>query len=411
MRRPRLPILLVLFALLVACGGHPAPAKTDPRTLDWAGIEQTAHGQSVKLTMWLGDPAINAYMRDFVTPRLKRRYGITLHLLPGEGGELVSNVMTQIEAGSASSATDMVWINGQVFYQLRQIHALFGPFTGHLPNNRYVDWSNPFIANDFQQPVNGHECPWGNVQLLLITDTARVPQPPRTPQALAAWIHAHPGRFTFDTSFTGMSFLKSLMYAFVDSPQDLAGPFNPVVYARLKGRVFDWVRGVQPDLWHHGSSFPAQIAQLHQLFANGEVDFSMSFNDGEVDNKIDTGLFPQTAKAFALTTGMLQNSHYIGILAHSPHKAAAMVVANFLISPEAQLQKLKPQVWGDGTVLNVASLPAPWPQRFAALARRSHAPPRSAIQPLARREPAPEVMIHLAEDFRREILAHGNAAH
>lgn len=403
--------MLFLGALALAgCSASTSSAQVDPRTLSWPQIEQAARGQTVNFTLWQGDPAINAYMRDFVVPRLKRDYGITLNLMPGQGGELVSSVMTEMEAGSATSSTDMVWINGQVSYQLLQIHALSGPFTDHLPNNRYVNWANPFIASDFQQPVNGYECPWGNVQLLLITDSARVPVPPRTPAAMAQWIHAHPGRFTFDTAFTGIGFLKSLMYAFADSPQELAGPFNQKVYDKLRQRTFDWVRSVQRDLWHNGRSFPAELSQLHQLFANGEVDFSMSFNDGEVDNKIDIGLFPKTAEAFALKTGTIENSHYLGILARSPHKAGAMVVANFLISPQAQWQKLKPQVWGDGTVLNVKALPAPWPARFAALATRSHAPPRSAIQPLARAEPAPEYTSHLADDFRREILAGGHAA-
>ena len=404
-----LNLLLVATLMLAACSGSSQPPQVDPRTQSWAQIERAARGQTVSLTMWQGDRAINAYMRDFVVPRLRTDHGITLKLLPGQGGEVVSAVMTEMEAGAATSHTDMVWINGEVSYQLRQIHALFGPFTDALPNNRYVDWASPFIANDFQQPVDGFECPWGKVQLLLITDAARVPQPPRTPQALAAWIHAHPGRFTFDTAFTGMSFLKSLMYAFADSPNQLQGPFNQRVYDTLKTRVFDWVRSVQPDLWHSGRSFPAQLAQLHQLFANGEVDFSMSFNDGEVDNKIDSGLFPATAIAFALDTGTLQNSHYLGILARSPHKAAAMVVANFLISPQAQWQKLKPQVWGDGTVLETGKLPPPWPERFAALGQRSHAPPRSAIQKKALREPAPEWMIHLSDDFRRELIAHAPA--
>ena len=404
----RRAILLLLVGLdLSACGRSPAP-QTDPRTLRWPQIEAGARGQTVTLEMWQGDPQINAYIRDFVEPRLRKDYGITLRVVPGQGNQIVSSLMTASEAGRARNPIDLVWINGETFYQLRQIHALFGPFTSHLPNDRYINWSDPYIANDFQQPVSGYECPWGNVQLLLIADSARVPNLPRTPQALAAWIHAHPGRFTFDTSFTGMSFLKSLMYAFATSPRALQGPFNAAAYGKLRDRVFAWVRGVRPDLWRGGETFPRDVAQLNQLFANGEVDFTMSFNDGEVDNKIDNGLFPKTARAFVLTTGMLQNSHYIGIVAGSAHKAAAMVVANFLISPEAQWEKLKPSVWGDGTVLDAARLPPEWRLRFNQVPRRTHAPSRSQIQPYARPEPAPEYMIRLSDDFRRDILQHAD---
>jgi len=72
----------------------------------------------------------------------------------------------------------------------------------------------------------------------------------------------------------------------------------------------------------------------------------MSFNDGEADNKVAIGLFPKTARAYALETGSLQNTHHLGIVGRSAHKAAAMVVANFLISPATQLEKLKPAVKG-----------------------------------------------------------------
>jgi len=105
-----------------------------------------------------------------------------------------------------------------------------------------------------------------------------------------------------------------------------------------------------------------------------------------------------------LTTGMLANTHYLGIIARSSQKAAAMVVINELISPEAQFEKLKPEVWGDGTVLDVARLPEPWSSRFAKIPGRKRAPPRSALREVARQEPSPELMIRLDQDFRDEII-------
>ena len=201
-----------------------------------------------------------------------------------------------------------------------------------------------------------------------------------------------------------MSFLKSLMYAYLEPSATLDGAFNPVLYAKLRADVFGWVRSVRTDLWHHGETFPATTAQLHELFANGETDFSMSFNDGEVDNRVTSGLFPRGTMAFALSSGTLQNTHYVGIVNRSSHTAAAMIVSNFLISPEAQLAKLSPAVWGDGTVLDVKKLPAVWPDAFARAEVRRHAPPRSAIAPYARAEPSPQLMIELSKDFRLEFL-------
>jgi putative spermidine/putrescine transport system substrate-binding protein len=402
----RMLVAMLVILGLGACDRPAPPAAANPLHLAWPDIEKQAHGQQVTLQMWQGDPQINAYLHDYVVPALRKDQGIDLRLVPGQGDAIVTTLMAEAEAGRATSQIDLVWINGETFYQLRQIRALLGPYTDRLPNNQYLNWDSPFIANDFQQPVAGYECPWGNVQLLLIADRARVGEPPRDARALAAWIHAHPGRFTFDTGFTGMSFLKSLLYAMADSPGQLQGNFDEASYVLLRERVFAWLRLVRKDLWHQGDTFPSSVAQLNGLFGNGEVDFTMSFNDGQVDNKIASGLFPASSEAYALTSGTLRNTHYLGIAARSGHVAGALVVANFLISPEAQFEKLKPAVWGDGTVLDVARLPAPWPERFAHVPGRLHAPARAAIEPYALREPAPETMIRITSDFRRQILDH-----
>ena len=81
-----------------------------------------------------------------------------------------------------------------------------------------------------------------------------------------------------------------------------------------------------------------------------------------------------------------------------------MVVINFLISLEAQMQKANPQVWGDGTVLSMEKIPQEWRQKFEQMPERKYAPARSEIQPFALMELAPEYMIRLAEDFRKEII-------
>jgi putative spermidine/putrescine transport system substrate-binding protein len=399
---------LVFWACLRLSGCRSAPPDgvgLDLSTASWEEIEQAARGQAVNMTMWMGDPLINEYMRGFVAPSLQEQYGVTLRVSAGQGNQIVSMVMTEIEAGKAVSEVDLVWINGETFYQLRQIDALFGPFTDRLPNAAFVDLENPFIGVDFQQPVDGYEAPWGNVQFALITDTLRVPDPPRTRAALADWVHAHPGRFTFDNGFAGMTLLKALLIDIAGGPEALAGPFDEARYRTHSAALWEYINGIKPYFWMEGATYPAGVAQLHQMFANGEVDFTMSNNDGEVDNKVRQGLFPASARAFVLEGGTIQNSHYLGIVRTAPNRAGAMVAINFLLSPEAQLRKADPEVWGDGTVLAIDRLPAEWQPRFREAGRRAHAPPREALQPYALPELAPEYMIRLYDDFRTHVLA------
>lgn len=401
----RTAILLLLALLLAACGGknRDTPSASSDTTA-WSTVELGARGRTVTLAMWQGDPLINRYMKEWVAPELKRRYDLTLKIVGSQGSEVVSGLMTELEAGKKPSAWDMVWINGETFYQLRQINALYGPFVERLPNARYIDFANPFINTDFQQKVDGYECPWGNVQLALIYDTLRTPLPPRTLDELERWVREHPGRFTIDNSFTGMTLLKSFMIALAGDRNALSGPFNQRTYDTLSARLWSYLRRLKPYLWKEGRTFPAGVAQLHQLFANREIDFTMSNNDGEVDNKILQGILPASARAYVLESGTIQNSHFMGITAGSGNREAAMVVANFLISPEAQLHKLEPAVWGDGTVLDVARLPQEWQARFRSVPGRRYAPPRETLQPKALMEPASEYMVKLFDDFRKEII-------
>ncbi len=354
--------------------------------------------------MWQGDPLINKYMQSFVVPGLQNQYGVTLNLVGGQGNDLVSKLMTEREAGKGESAYDMLWINGETFYQLRQIDDLLGPFTDKLPNSKYIDFGNRFIRYDFQQKVNGYECPWGNVQLAIIYDSAHVQNPPRNREQLATWVEAHPGRFTFDTQFTGLTFLKSLLYDFAGGEKELQGPFDKNKYTKYSAELWNYLNSIKQYFWKQGKTFPEGVAQLHQLFASGEVDFTMSNNDGEVDNKVLQGIFPDTARAYVLDSGTIQNSHYMGIVKTAAHPEGAMVVCNFLISPEAQFEKTKPAVWGDGSVLAINKLPNEWQEKFRNIPQRVHAPPRSEIQPRALMEPASQYMIRLNEDFRKQVV-------
>ena len=405
MRRPCLVLGWMLATVLVGCDHRSPPVDArDLARLPWTEVEARAKGQTVQMTMWQGDPFINAYMRDYVAPALQSQFGVTLSIGGGQGDTLVSQLATEREAGRATGAIDLVWINGETFYQLRQIDALLGPFTDQLPNHTLVAWSDPTIRYDFQKEVNGFESPWGNVQFVLIYDTARVSNPPRTLAALETWVRAHPGRFTIDNSFTGMTFLKCLLYALAGDPRELAGPFDEAKYHRYSTQLWDYFARLKPFLWKQGKTYPEGVAQLHQLFANGEVDFTMSNNDGEVDNKVALGTFPPTAAAYVLDTGTIRNSHYVGIPRNAPHPAAALVVCNFLLSPAAQCRKMRPDTWGDSTVLDVSKLTPDWQEKFRQAAVRTHGPTHAELLPRALPEPAPEYMMRLFKDFRAHVI-------
>lgn len=393
--------LLISFAL-ISCNSS-AKQQADLTTLSWEQITQRAQGQTVNMMMWQGDPNINNYMQNYVAPAVKKQYGIDLEIASGQGNTIVSILMSELEGGKTQGELDLVWINGETSYQLRQIDALYGPFVSKLPNAQYINFDNPFIKYDFQYPIQGSQMPWGNVQFALIYDSARVQNPPKTRQQLAKYVRQYPGSFTIPNDFTGMTFLKSLLIGMA-GPKTLDGEFDVQAYQKYSHQLWDYINRIKPYFWKNGETFPSSVSAMHQLFVNGELNFTMSNNDTEVDNKMLEGLFPKTARAYLWEKGTIQNSHYLGIPINSTHKAAAMVVNNFLISPEAQYRKARPDVWGDGTVLAKQKLPENWQSKFTNIPKRRYAPPRDSLQAHALQELAPEYMIRLHEDFRTEVI-------
>lgn len=395
---------LFIITLLLGCASPNDSSLSEPSNMSWAEIEEQGRGSSVQLMMWQGDPFINAYMQDYVVPELKSRYELDLNIANGQGNIVVSILAAELEAGKERGEIDMMWINGETFYQLKQIKALYGPFTDKLPNTQFVNHADPFIGIDFQQPINGMEAPWGSVQQAIIYNSELIKEPPRTMDELAIWVEKNPGLFTIPNEFTGMSLLKAMLMDLAGSAEVLSGAFDEGVYNQYAPQLWAYLNSIKTHFWKNGETFPAQLSAMHQMFASGEIAFTMSMNDSEVDNKVLQGLFPPSSRAYVPDFGSIRNSHYMGISKIAANKAGAMLVIDFLSSPEAQLHKQDPSVWGDGTVLNVEKLPAEMKAAFENLPTRKLAPKREEMLPRALPEPDPEYMIRISKDFRKYVI-------
>lgn len=415
----RLTLLLLLASVGLAgsaCGGRggtdgeggAGQAAVDSLSrLPWDSVVGRARGTEVVWRMWRGDPSINRYIDDWVAPRLRERFGVTLRAVDGQGPEIVNQLVVEREAGRQRGTASLVWINGETFANLRREQLLAGPWAGRLPSAAWVDSASPIVARDFEQDPAGFESPWGRVQFALIYDTLRTPVPPRSFEELGRWIRAHPGRFTHDQGFSGTTLLKMLLYARAGGVERLQGGFDSTRYETARAAVFAWLDSVRPSFWRAGATYPLDVAAMHRLFANQEIDFSMSYNHNEVVTKVRQGILPPTSRALLLRDGTIANTHYLGIPSNAPNAAGAMVVAEFLLSPEAQLEKQRPEVWADGTVLDVDRLPPRWRAQFDAMEQDPRQLSRDSLTKYARPEVAPRYHERLAADWRAHVRAGG----
>ena len=106
---------------------------------------------------------------------------------------------------------------------------------------------------------------------------------------------------------------------------------------------------------------------MQQMLSDGELFISLSFNPNEASNAIIKGDLPDTVRTYVHQKGTIGNAHFVAIPFNARAKAAAKVVANFLLSPKAQLKKADVNVWGDLTVLSMAKLSTQAHDLFKAL--------------------------------------------
>jgi len=391
-------LLLALFCVA------PQAALADPAPTSWDQAVAQAKGETVYFNAWGGDPKINAFIA-WAAGRLAADYGVTLHQVKlADTGEAVARVLAEKTAGRADGGSvDLIWINGANFAAMKRQGLLFGPFTPMLPNYRLVDaQGKPTTVVDFTVPVEGMEAPWGMAQIVFIYDTARVSDPPRSMAALLAWAEAHPGRFTYPAppDFTGTTFLKQALYELSDDPARLAKPVDEVDFAAATAPLWAYLDKLNPLLWRHGEQFPASSEAMRQALDDGEIDIAFNFNPGEASSAIAQGLLPSTVRSYVFDRGSIANTHFLAIPFDANSKAGAMVVANFLMSAEAQAHKQDAAVWGDPTVLDVAALDPAGRKLFADLPQGvATLPPEKLGRTLP--EPDPSWMTRLTDEWRR----------
>jgi putative thiamine transport system substrate-binding protein len=362
-----IPAALAALALVVSAaraGGQ------DPA--DWPAVLEEARGQTVYFHAWGGEPRINDYIA-WAGAEVAERYGVrVLHVKVSDTAEVVSRVLTEKAAGrTEGGAVDLVWINGENFAAMKREGLLQARgWADKLPNYRWVDVTGkPTVERDFTVPVEGLEAPWGMAKLVFFHDTARLADPPTSAAALGAWIAENPGRFTYPQppDFIGTTFLKQLLVELAPDPSVLQEPATDANFAAASAPLFAWLDAAHPNLWRSGRAFPRDYGALRRLLADGEVEIAFAFNPADASSAIANGELPDTVRSFVFEGGTLGNTHFVAIPFNAGAAAGAMVLADFLMSPEAQARKEDPAIWGDPTVLAVDRLPPEDRARFAAL--------------------------------------------
>ncbi|MDE1317468.1 ABC transporter substrate-binding protein [Vibrio aestuarianus] len=321
---------------------------------EWKQIEQQAKGQTVYFHAWGGSQEINRYLQ-WADKELQQQYGVTLkHVKVTDIAETTTRLIAEKAAKKDNDGSvDMVWINGENFKSMKDNNLLFGPFVQELPNWKYVDKTLP-IDNDFSEPTEGLEAPWGVGQLVFIHDSATLNNPPHSFAEMLSYAQAFPNRLSYPRppEFHGTSFLKSLLIELTDNDAALAKPVTQSDFDVITQPLWNYLDQFHKVAWRGGQQFPAGTSETVQLLDDGQLDLAITFNPNAVFSAQANGTLADTTKVYAMEYGALSNIHFLAIPWNATANAGAQVAINFLLSPEAQSRKGDLKVWGDPSVLS-----------------------------------------------------------
>lgn len=326
---------------------------------DWNATTAEARGQTVFFNAWAGADNINTYIA-WVGEQVKARFDVNLtHVKITDTAEVVKRVRDEVQIGKNDGSVDLVWINGENFRVMKSEKLLFGPFGESLPNFALVDTiGKPTTLQDFSEKVAGLESPWGMAQLTFFGDGAKITAAPRSMTELVAFAKANPGRISYPAppDFHGMTFLKQVLLEVTADSNVFAQAIESDEFALISKPWLALLDDMRPFLWREGKQYPKSQAEITQMVSDGELLIGLTFNPNEPANLVSVGTLPKTTIAWQHATGTIGNCHFVAIPTNAKAKAGAQIVANFLLSAEAQARKSDLKVWGDPTVLDMAKL-------------------------------------------------------
>lgn len=411
-RRVRVGVgVSTIVALGLSACAAPSTTGDTARSQAWSAVLEQARGETVRMWMYGGDPQGNDYVDDVLAPAAADQLDVTLERVPvADTADAVTRVLAERQAGVDDGKVDLVWVNGDNFATGRQAGAWLCGWADELPNGRYTDPDDPLLETDFGTPVDACESPWHKAQFTLVYDSDAVPDPPTTLAGVLEWAEEHPGRFTYPAppDFTGSVFVREVLLSVSGGPDAVPPAFDRAAYDDLAPDLWERLRDLAPSLWRGGATYPRDAPALDRLFADGEIDMTMTYGPATLTRLVRQGTYRGSTRVLPLIDGTVGNASFLAIPASSGVPEAAMAVADLALSPEQQVRKADPAVWGQFTALDPSRLPAGAAAAFEALPRSPVVPPFPVLSRNAHGELDAGWVSALDEGWRREVLGAGS---
>jgi putative spermidine/putrescine transport system substrate-binding protein len=326
----------------------------------WDEVVESGKDKTVNFYMWSGNDKVNEYIDETIAKRVKKLYGITLKRKSMDASKYIAKLLGEKEDEKEDGDIDLLWINAESFKNAKQTGLLWGPFTDILENqNKYYNLDSVDLNYDNGLLIEGYEALWGKTQLIFNYDTENIENPPKNYTELLAWTKKNEGEFTypsFKESYIGKTFIRNSYYELTENLDVYKSDISKESFLKSLEPVETYFNELNKYTWKSGEKFPEELKDLEEMFRDGDVIMSMSFDMFKAKVYHDEEIYTETVENYVFDSGNITNPHYLAIPFNSQNKAASMLVINYLQSPEAQIEKVKGSVWGDLPGLDVTKL-------------------------------------------------------
>jgi putative spermidine/putrescine transport system substrate-binding protein len=247
---------------------------------------------------------------------------------------------------------------------------LFIPVTAAaVPNSVNVPASSMSIVKSDAIPYRGSK-------VVLAYNSSTVTNPPKTLDALLAWITANPGKFAYcapQDGGSGAYFVQAVLDKYMKQSD-----INTLAFNYVPSLESSWTAGMAElhslnSSVYGGGTYPTGNTQVLALLASGAVQMATVWSDQSIAG-LNNGSLPKNIKLLDLTPPFAGSPVYLGVPKYTPKNQVVAVDAflNYVLSTPQQAKVVNTLAGFPG--IKTSLLPAEKKSEFAPIGTKLQFP-------------------------------------
>ena len=200
-----------------------------------------------------------------------------------------------------------------------------------VPNLKHV---NPALLT----PVKGKATPYRGSSVVLAYDSSHVSSPPKTLDALLAWIKSNPGKFTYNspnTGGSGQSFVETVLDKYMTPSviTQMVNDYVPDLETNWK-QGFDVLKSLKSSIYQ--GVYPNGNQAILDMLGKGQIWVAPVWSDQSISAKAQ-GLLGDNIKLTQISNPSFNGgAAYVGVPKTARHKVGVYKFINYMLQPNVQ---------------------------------------------------------------------------